>query len=71
MSGVGELDRDASGDSGLGATQVRADRDEAGASTPSVEQDLLWGDWGGVVAITAILATVIVVLTLTVGALPL
>lgn len=71
MSGVGELDRDAPGDSGWGATQVRTGHDEAGDSTPSVEQDLLWGDWGGVVAIAAILASVVVVLTLTVGSLPL
>lgn len=40
-------------------------------STASGEQKLLWGDWGGVVLIAAILLTVIVVLTLTVGALPL
>ncbi|WP_207843653.1 hypothetical protein [Williamsia soli] len=71
MSGVGELDLDASGKLGWVATQVRTDHDEAGVSTSSVEQDLLWGDWGGVVVIAAILATVIVVLTLTVGSSPL
>lgn len=38
---------------------------------PPDEQKLLWGDSGGVVLITGILVTVVVVLTLTVGALPL
>lgn len=47
--------------------------DPAGAALPgpSREQELLWGDWGGVVVIAGILITVVVVLTLTVGALPL
>jgi hypothetical protein len=40
------------------------------ADTPG-EQDLLWGDWGGVALVAAILLTVVVMLTLTVGALPL
>lgn len=71
MSGAGEIDRDASEDSGWGTTQVQTDHDESGVLTPSVEQELLWGEWGGVVAVVAILATVVVALTLTVGALPL
>jgi hypothetical protein len=35
------------------------------------EQPLVWGQWGGVIAIAAVLAFVVIVLTLTVGAIPL
>ncbi len=35
------------------------------------EQPLLWGQWGGVIAIAAVLASLVVSLTLTVGAVPL
>lgn len=47
--------------------------DPNGAALPGLsrDQELLWGDWGGVVVIAGILITVVVVLTLTVGALPL
>ena len=35
------------------------------------EQPLLWGQWGGVIVIVAVLVSVVAGLTLTVGAIPL
>lgn len=66
-----EFDRARSTESSLCADTNVADPVVAAVPDLPREQELLWGAWGGVVVIAGILITVVVVLTLTVGALPL
>lgn len=63
---------EARADAAVRGARVQAPMPSAAKSTRGdTEQPLLWGQWGGVIVIVAVLVSVVAGLTLTVGAIPL